>query len=89
MTLARLALCAALPILSACVPGESADPFAARCQDRDVEGLIGLPASQVTPREGLILRQIGPSSAVTTDVQPSRITVWVGGDGIIDRAYCG
>ncbi len=94
---------ALLPLLAACAPlaslqsasGETAVPVESRCQADPVAWAVGQAATEATmarvrKESGAgQLRPIAPGQAVTRDLRPDRLNVFVDASNAIVRITCG
>lgn len=84
----RPILIASLLALAACdgLPGQTAEDA---CGAAGYQGLVGQPLAAITLPADLDARIIEPDTAVTLDYQPTRLNIYVGEDGLVDRVSCG
>lgn len=79
-------------IFTGCVPDEGTDapdPANDACGAREMQALVGRPASVLeTMRFAGEVRIIPPGSAVTMDFRPDRLNIEIDAASRIARVYC-
>lgn len=95
MTFRSMALLLAPVALMACVteplPAPPVtDPMGPACGAEGLQGLIGQPQTVLAAMKfANPTRVIEPGMAVTMDYSPTRLNIWIGEDGRIERVTCG
>jgi len=64
-------------------------PTAADCGARTYQTLVGQPIGANLWPDMMEVRVVDPDTMVTMDFVPTRMNVWVGRDGRIERIDCG
>lgn len=83
-----LAGLSALSLAACTVPNQGADPDDL-CGASQNQGIIGAPMGDNLWSEDLSVRVIDHDTMVAMDFVPTRMNVWVGRDGRIERVGCG
>jgi Peptidase inhibitor I78 family len=89
----KFAAAALLPLaglLLACQPEPAPQIVADMCGAGDLQGLVGQSQAVLqTMKFGQTTRIIRPGMAVTMDYSETRLNIWIGENGMIERVTCG